>query len=94
MTQEEINCLLQRPKDDAAKAYAEAEAETYSQRLDYVKARAEAEAKTEACEEKFFAEVRRIAEDYLPDSAEDAMLAITEMRQALETCLSIFEKDR
>ena len=94
MTQEEINCLLQRPKDDAAKAYAEADAETYYQRLDYVKARAEAEAKTEACEEKFYAEVRRIAEDYLPDSAEDAMLAITEMRQALESAILKFEKNQ
>ena len=62
MTQEEINCLLQRPKDDAAKAYAEADAETYSQRLDYVKARAEAEAKTSSCEEEFYGRVKGIAE--------------------------------
>ena len=62
MTQEEINCLLQRPKDDAARAIAEAEAETYSQRLDYVKARAEAEAKTSSCEEEFYGRVKGIAE--------------------------------
>ena len=62
MTQEEINCLLQRPKDDAARAIAEAEAETYSQRLDYVKAKAYAEAKTEACEEEFYGRVKGIAE--------------------------------